>query len=65
MTYTEIKEINGRKYYYRVKSVKQKGRVKKERVYLGINLNKKVLRKKEKQADEKLNVFSSILPATI
>ena len=61
MTYTEIKEINGRKYYYRVKSVKQKGRVKKERVYLGINLNKKVLRKKEKQADEKLNVFSSIL----
>jgi len=61
MAYTEIKEKNRRKYYYRVKSIKQNKKVGKERVYLGVNLSKKDLKKKEKDADKKLNVFSVIL----
>jgi len=43
MTYTEIKERNNKKYYYT-----------KERVYLGANLEKESLRKKEQEADKKL-----------
>ncbi len=61
MVYTEIKEKNGRKYYYRVRSVKQNKKVNKERIYLGGNLNKEDLKKKETEADKKLNVFSVIL----
>lgn len=61
MVYTEIKEKNKRKYYYRVKSVKLNGKVSKERVYLGVNLTKGKLSKKEKEADEKLNIFDIIL----
>ena len=61
MAYTEIKEKGKKKYYYRVKSVKANGKVKKERVYLGVNLNKEELKKKERKADQKLNVFSEIL----
>ena len=61
MTYTEIKEKNSRKYYYRVKSVKVKGKVTKERIYLGVNLTKGELDKKEKEADKKLNIFGVVL----
>ena len=61
MAYTEIKEVRGKRYYYRVKSVKNNGKVGKERVYLGVNLNKEKLKQKEKEADEKLNVFSEML----
>jgi len=61
MVYTEIKERNKRKYYYRVKSVKKGKKTEKERVYLGVNLSKEELRKKEKEADKKLNVFSEVL----
>ena len=61
MVYTEIKEKNGRKYYYRVKSVKVNKKVAKERVYLGVNLTKEELKKKEKEADKKLNVFEVVL----
>ncbi len=61
MTYTEIKEKNGRKYYYRVKSIKQNKKVNKERIYIGVNLNKEELKKKEREADKKLNVFDVIL----
>jgi len=61
MTYTEIKEKKGRKYYYRVKSVKKNKKTSKERVYLGANLSKQELKKKEKEADKKLNVFSELL----
>lgn len=55
MTYTEIQERNGRKYYYRVRSVKNNGKVSKIRKYLGINLDKKRIKKLEKEADEILN----------
>tara|TARA_Y100000310_G_scaffold298005_1_gene331524 strand:+ start:491 stop:1396 length:906 start_codon:yes stop_codon:yes gene_type:complete len=64
MVYTEIKEKNGRRYYYRVKSVKRDGKTQKERVYLGLNLSKNELKKKEKEADKKLNVFGVLLSKT-
>ncbi len=54
MTYTEIKNRNGKKYYYRVKSVRKGKKVSKKREYLGVNLPKKELNKKEKEADKKL-----------
>lgn len=55
MAYTEIRERNKMKYYYRVKSIKIKGKVKKKRIYLGANLNYKKLRRLEIEADEILN----------
>ena len=61
MVYTEIKKINKKRYYYRVKSVKLNGKVSKERIYLGVNLTKEKLNKKEKEADKKLNIFSNVL----
>lgn len=61
MVYTEIKERGSKRYYYRVKSVKRGKKTDKERVYLGINLPKEKLKKKEKKADKKLNIFSEIL----
>lgn len=54
MTYTEIKLRNNNKYYYRVQSLRQKDKFKKLRIYLGKNLFKLELQKKEKQADEEL-----------
>jgi len=61
MVYTEIKEKNRRKYYYRVKSIKKNKKTQKERIYLGVNLTKEQLKKKEKEADKKLNVFDAVL----
>ena len=55
MAYTEIKERNRRKYYYRVISVRKKNKVKKNRVYLGINLAKEDLLYKEIEADRKMS----------
>lgn len=54
MTYTEIKEKGEKKYYYRGKSIRKGKKVDKQRVYLGVNLKKQELEKKEKQADKKL-----------
>jgi len=51
MTYTEIKEVNGKKYYYRVKSIRQGRKFKKIRKYIGKNLSKKEISLKEKKAD--------------
>lgn len=56
MTYTEIKERNGKKYFYRVKSVRRGKKVSKEREYLGVDLSKKELLLKEKKADKNLQV---------
>ncbi len=55
MTYTEIKEKGEKKYYYRVKSVRDGEKVNKERVYLGVNLKKQELQEKEQEADKELN----------
>ncbi len=54
MTYTEIRMINGRRYYYRVLSVRNKEKISKNRVYLGCELFGKGLLVREKLADEKL-----------
>jgi len=61
MAHTEIQEKNGSKYYYRVKSFRDGKRVRKERIYLGVNLEKNELSKMEFEADKKLNVFNVIL----
>jgi len=56
MTYTEIKERNGMKYFYRVKSIRTGKKFRKERVYLGKDLSKEKLIVKEYRADNKLNI---------
>ncbi|MCA1839470.1 MAG: Fic family protein [Actinobacteria bacterium] len=48
-------------YYYRVRSVRKGGKVTKERVYLGANLPKERLAKKEKEADRELRVLGTLL----
>ncbi len=54
MVYTETRSINGRKYYYRVISLRKKRNVSKKRVYLGCELSDSELLRKEKMADKKL-----------
>ena len=56
MVFTEIKNRNEKKYYYRVLSVRKQGKVTKKRQYLGANLPKKELREKEIEADKKLGI---------
>ena len=51
MTYTEIKERNGRKYFYRVTSVREGKKITKQRKYLGVNLDNLSLSQKESRAD--------------
>ena len=63
MAYNEIKEVRGRKYYYRVKSVKKHKKTAKERVYLGVNLTNEEIIKKAKEADKQLNLFETFLTA--
>jgi len=58
MAYTEVKERNGKKYYYRVISVRKGEKISKMRNYLGVNLLKKELFLKENEADRK---FSRII----
>ena len=61
MTYTEIQEKNGKKYYYRVKSIRKKGKVAKNKKYLGINLDKEDLKKAEENADKELEYLNYLL----
>ncbi|MFA5993175.1 MAG: Fic family protein [Candidatus Pacearchaeota archaeon] len=61
MVYTEIKEKNGKKYYYRVINTREDKKFKKKRIYLGVNLKKEGLKNKEENADKELLVLSSIL----
>ncbi|PIN94480.1 hypothetical protein COU61_00385, partial [Candidatus Pacearchaeota archaeon CG10_big_fil_rev_8_21_14_0_10_35_13] len=61
MAHNEIQEKKGNKYYYRVKSVRRGKQVIKERIYLGVNLNSEELKKKEKEADMRLNILSVAL----
>lgn len=61
MVYTEIKEIDGKKYYYRVKSIRKNGKVAKQRVYLGANLEKKELQDSENKADKSLLSLNYLL----
>lgn len=61
MVYTEIKELKGRKYYYRVKSVKKEGKTQKQRIYLGVDLEKSNLKELENKADKTLVSLNYIL----
>jgi len=61
MVYTEIKEKNGKKYFYRVLSVRKGPKIEKKRIYLGVDLNKNNLTNKEKQADKELMLLSTLL----
>ncbi len=61
MPYTEIKEKNGKKYYYRVRSVRKKGKVSKKRIYLGVNLKKNKLSEEENKADKQLLYLDNLL----
>jgi len=59
MAYTEIKERNQRKYFYRVQSKREGVRIQKSRIYLGVDLTKEELKQKENDADLKLQNFSA------
>jgi Fic family protein len=61
MVFTEIKEIDGKKYYYRIKSVRKGDKITRQRIYLGTNLHGNELSRKEKQADEKLLALNYLL----
>jgi len=61
MPYTEIQERNGKKYYYRVQSIRKGKKVTKKRVYLGVNLEKNEIKNKEKKADVELLFLSTLL----
>lgn len=52
MAYTEVKERNGNRYFYRVTSVREGRKVKKKRIYLGVNLDKQTLTDKELESDK-------------
>lgn len=52
MAYTEVKERNNRKYYYRVISLRKGEKVSKKRIYLGKDLIDSGIRKKEREADD-------------
>ncbi len=54
MTYTEVKQKNGKKYYYRVKSIRNGSKFRKERIYMGVDLSTTALSEKEFDADKKL-----------
>jgi Fic family protein len=61
MVYTEIIERNGKKYYYRVKNIRVGKSFKKERIYLGTNLDKKNVALAEEKADKELKILSKLL----
>ncbi len=64
MAYTEVQEKGRNKYYYRVRSVREGGRVMKKREYLGANLSKKLLSRLARKADRKLDTsLNSLLSA--
>ena len=56
MVYTEVKERNGKKYYYRVISLRKGNKIAKKRKYLGVNLSSTILPLKESRADKELNL---------
>ncbi len=61
MVHTEIQVKKNKRYYYRVKSIRKGKKVGKERIYLGVDLDKEKLKKKEGEADKNLNILNVIL----
>lgn len=54
MAFTEIRNINGKKYYYRVLSIRNGNKISKKRIYLGTKLPDSEIIKKEREADKKM-----------
>ena len=54
MVCTEVKERNGKKYYYRVLSVRMGKKIGKQRIYLGVDLIKDDLNIEEEKADREI-----------
>jgi len=61
MTYTEIKEREEKKYYYRVKSIRKGEKIEKKRIYLGANLTKEQVKEREEKADKELVLKNDVL----
>lgn len=61
MVFTEIQKRKGKKYYYRVKSSRSGKKIKKDRMYLGTDLDKKTLSKAEEKADKQLDALKNII----
>ena len=55
MAFTEVRNINGKKYYYRVISIRNGDKVSKKRIYLGTGLIDSEIIEKEKEADKKMS----------
>ncbi len=62
MVFTEVRNINGKRYYYRVISIRKGKKVSKKRRYLGTELSGSDILEKEKEADKKL-LFKKIKPS--
>lgn len=54
MAFTEVRNINSKKYYYRVLSIRKGKKISKKRIYLGAELSNSEIIKKEKEADKKM-----------
>jgi uncharacterized protein len=54
MAFTEVRNINNRKYYYRVISIRNGKKVSKKRIYLGTELSNSEIKEKEGDADKKM-----------
>jgi uncharacterized protein len=54
MVFTESRTINGKKYYYRVLSIRNGKKISKKSLYLGKELSNSELKQKELEADKKL-----------
>lgn len=54
MAYTEIKERDGKRYFYRAISIRNGIKVSKKRIYLGKNLPIRLLKLTEAKADKEL-----------
>ncbi|HLD10860.1 MAG TPA: Fic family protein [Candidatus Nanoarchaeia archaeon] len=61
MVYTEIKEKNNKKYYYRTISIRKNNKITKKRRYMGKDLKKEELKLAEKEADKKMQLLNTLL----
>ncbi len=61
MSFTERKRRGRSTHYYRVRSYREDGKVKKKRKYLGKDLKEKELERLEKEADRELNILQGLL----
>jgi len=56
MTFTEVRNINGKKYYYRVISIRNGKKVSKKRIYLGSGFSDSEIIEKEEEADKRMSL---------